>query len=87
MNFQEAQTKISGLFPNVSLISYQYDKRVYIDSKTEIRCGAIVVMSNAHDAEGFWSSTWEGVIKKIEIYLVPDAPSTDEGEPTTEEII
>lgn len=84
MNFTDAQTKISGLFPNVSLISYKYDKNVYSCNKTEIRCGAIVVMSNAHDAEGFWSSTWEGVIKKIEIYLVPNEPATDEGEPKDE---
>jgi hypothetical protein len=85
MNFKDAQLKIGGLFPNVSLISYQYNKRVFSNSNTEIRCGAIVVMNNSRDAEGFWSSTWEGVIKKIEIYLVPNDPPTDEGEPNDDE--
>jgi hypothetical protein len=84
MTFNEAENQIVELFPMAALITLRYEKGRQLAYKidTVIECGAIICFPSGEGTPvSFYSPTWEGVLGKIKIHLLPKGSPSPEEEP------
>ena len=88
MTFQQAEIEIRALLPEADLVSMYYTKRMWntgYNRGNDIECSVNYCMPGAGNAERADAETWQGVIDKLKIQLMPKGTATSEEEPDAEQ--
>lgn len=90
MKYEDAIGRVRDLLKGADLISFKFD-RDYQGGKVKISLGVITIFPDPlggvrNTVVSFYGKTWAEVIKKIEIYVVPEGIPTESEAPEDDEI-